>query len=85
MENQERKDSVLQVFEPLWEVLGASRVVQGANNPPVYTGDAGLVPGVRRSPGGGSGNCSSNLAWKTPWTEEPGGLQSVGSQTVGHG
>ena len=24
------------------------------------------------------------LAWKTPWTEEPGGLQSTGSQRVGH-
>ena len=24
------------------------------------------------------------LAWETPWTEEPGGLQSMGSQTVGH-
>ena len=24
------------------------------------------------------------LAWRTPWTEEPGGLQSVGSQRVGH-
>ena len=28
--------------------------------------------------------CSSILAWKTPWTEEPGGLQSVGAQRVGH-
>ena len=27
---------------------------------------------------------SSTLAWKIPWTEEPGGLQSVGSQRVGH-
>ena len=27
---------------------------------------------------------SSNLAWKIPWTEEPGGLQSMGSQRVGH-
>ena len=27
---------------------------------------------------------SSILAWKIPWTEEPGGLQSVGSQRVGH-
>ena len=27
---------------------------------------------------------SSILAWKTPWTEEPGGLQSVGSQRVRH-
>ena len=27
---------------------------------------------------------SSTLAWKTPWTEEPGGLQSMGLQRVGH-
>ena len=27
---------------------------------------------------------SSILAWRTPWTEEPGGLQSMGSQRVGH-
>ena len=27
---------------------------------------------------------SSILAWRIPWTEEPGGLQSVGSQSVGH-
>ena len=27
---------------------------------------------------------SSVLAWRIPWTEEPGGLQSTGSQTVGH-
>ena len=27
---------------------------------------------------------SSILAWEIPWTEEPGGLQSVGSQRVGH-
>ena len=27
---------------------------------------------------------SSTLAWKIPWTEEPGGLQSMGSLTVGH-
>ena len=27
---------------------------------------------------------SSTLAWKIPWTEEPGGLHSMGSQRVGH-
>ena len=27
---------------------------------------------------------SSILAWKIPWTEEPGGLQSMGSLRVGH-
>ena len=29
-------------------------------------------------------NHSSIFAWKIPWTEEPGGLQSMGSQRVGH-
>ena len=27
---------------------------------------------------------ASILAWKFPWTEEPGGPQSMGSETVGH-
>ena len=27
---------------------------------------------------------SSTLAWRIPWTEEPGGLQSAGLQRVGH-
>ena len=27
---------------------------------------------------------SSILAWETPWTEEPGGIQSMGLQRVGH-
>ena len=27
---------------------------------------------------------SSILSWRIPWTEEPGGLQSIGSQRVGH-
>ena len=27
---------------------------------------------------------SSTLAWRIPWTEEPGGLQTMGSQRVGH-
>ena len=28
---------------------------------------------------------TSILAWEIPWTEEPGGLQFMGSQRVGHG
>ena len=34
--------------------------------------------------GEGSGTHSSTLAWKIPWTGEPGGLQSMGSRRVGH-
>ena len=38
--------------------------------------DVGLIPGSGRSPGGGVVAHSSILAWRLPWTEEPGGLQS---------
>ena len=46
-------------------------------------GDLGLIPGSG-SPGEGNGTHSSTLAWRIPWTEEPCGLQSMGSQRVGH-
>ena len=42
------------------------------------------IPGSGRSPGGGMATHSSILAWRIPWTEKPGGLQSMGSQRVGH-
>ena len=32
----------------------------------------------------GMATYSSILAWRIPWTEEPGGLQSMGLQRVGH-
>ena len=46
--------------------------------------EAGLMPGSGRSPGGGHATHSSSLAWRIPWTEEPGGLQSMRLQRVGH-
>ena len=56
-------------------------------NPPVNAGDirdVGSIPESGRSPGGGHGNHSSVLAWRIPWTEEPGRLQSMGLQRVWH-
>ena len=53
-------------------------------NPPANvadTGNVGSIPGLGRSPAGRNGNHSSILAWKIPWTEGPGGLQPVGSQS----
>ena len=47
-------------------------------------GDTGSVPGSGRSPREGNGTHPSIIAWEMPWTEEPGGLQSMGSQGVGH-
>ena len=42
--------------------------------------DAGLIPGLEDPLEKGMATYSSILAWKIPWTEEPGGLQSMGSQ-----
>ena len=42
-------------------------------------GDLGSIPGLGRSPEEGMATHSSTLAWRIPWTEEPGGLQSMGS------
>ena len=53
-------------------------------NPPANEGDMGSVPGLGRSSGGGNETHSSVLAWRIPWTEEPGGLQSMRLQRVGH-
>ena len=49
-------------------------------------GDLGLIPGLGRSPGGGHGNPLTGvfLLGESPWTEVPGGLQSMGSQSIGH-
>ena len=60
-----------------------SRASQVAKNPPAMQ-ETSLIPGSGRSPGGGNGNHSSIIAWRIPWTEEPGRLQSMGSQRVGH-
>ena len=43
-------------------------------------GDPGSIPGLGRSPGEEMATHSSILAWKIPWTEDPGGLQSMGLQ-----
>ena len=50
-------------------------------NSPANVGDAGLILGSGRSPGGGVATYSSTLAWRIPWTEEPGGLRCMGLQS----
>ena len=55
---------------------GASQVAQVVNNPPAL----GLEDPLEEE----MATHSSIPAWKIPWTEEPGGLQSIGSQSVEH-
>ena len=48
-------------------------------NLPVSAGDLGSIPGSGRSPREGNGNpLQYSCPWELPWTEEPGGLQSMG-------
>ena len=49
-------------------------------NLPAKAGDPGSIPGLGRSPRQGNGSIP---AWKIPWTEKPGRLQSMGSPRVG--
>ena len=57
-------------------------------NPPANAGDirdSGSIPGVGKIPlEEGMATHSNVLAWRIPWTEEPGGLESTGLQRVGH-
>ena len=53
---------------------GGSEVKASACN----AGDLGSIHGLGRSPGEEMATQSSSLAWKIPWTEETGGLQSTG-------
>ena len=48
------------------------------------TGELGSIPGSGRPLEEGMAALSRILAWRILWTEEPGGLQSMGLQRVGH-
>ena len=66
---------------------GASHVALMVKNPPANAGDirdAGSVLGWEDPLEEGIAAHSSILAWRIPWTEEPGGLQSVGLQRPGY-
>ena len=53
----------------------------GGKEPACDAGDPGSIPQSGRSPEKERATHSSSLAWKLAWTEEPGGLQSMGLQS----
>ena len=61
-----------------------SVVAQLVKNPPAMQETWVQSLGWEDSLEKGTPTYSSVLAWRIPWTEEPAGLQSVGSQKVGH-
>jgi len=64
----------------LVDFLSGSVSKESASN----AGDPGLISGSGTSPEEGNGNTICILAWRIPWTEETGRLQSMGSQKVRH-
>ena len=79
-EKEESKRSKKYIFSIYLLTIGLPWWLSGKES----TGDVGSVPGWGRSLGEGNGNLFSILAWQITWTQEPGGLQSTGSQRVGH-
>ena len=67
----------------MYMCIGASQVAIVVKNPPANEGELrslGQEDPLKEE----MSTHSSILAWKVPWTEKPGGLQSMGSQRVRH-
>ena len=60
-------------------ILGMPRWLRGKESA-CNAGDAGSIPGLEDLLEEGMATYCSILAWEIPWTEEPGGVQSVGLQ-----
>ena len=64
--------------------MWSSLVAQTVRNPPAMQETQVQSLGWEDPLEKGMTTHSSILAWRNPWTEEPDGLQSMGSQRVGH-
>ena len=71
-------------FQLLFHYLWASLVAQTVKNPPAMQKTRDQTPGWEDPLEKGMAAHTSILAWRIPWAEEPGGLQSMGLQTVRH-
>ncbi|CAI9177954.1 unnamed protein product [Rangifer tarandus platyrhynchus] len=80
---------ILAVSDYLYKHFKRARASQAAlvvKNPPAngVVRDTGSIPGSGRSPEGGQGKPLLCSCLENPWTEEPGGIQSMGSERVRH-
>ena len=76
--------SFIHSFNSFNESIGASLVAQMVKNPPANAGDPGSIPGSGRSTGEENSNPLQYSCLENSMKEEPGRLQSMGSQTVRH-
>ena len=73
-------DGAEEIFRTANPFCGGSDGRESACN----AGDPGSIPELGWCPGEANGNPLSILAWRTPWMEEPGGLQSMELQRAGY-
>ena len=78
----QQKDSAIHIHVSILP-QGASLVAQMVKEFTCNAGNLGSIPGSGRPPGVGNGKPLQYSCWETPWTEEPGGLQSMVLQRVG--
>ena len=81
------KSRLVLLLDNVYPYDGASQVVLVVKNPPANAGDIEMWVQSRGQEDlleKKTATHSSILAWRIPWTEETGGLQSTGSQRVGH-
>ena len=71
---------IKRIKQKTWGFPGGSDGKESVFN----AGNLGLTPGLGRSPAEGNGTHFSILAWRIPWIEEPGSLQTMELQRVGH-
>ena len=79
--------SPVQLFVTPWTIAARFLYAAGGNEPPTNAGDkrdSDSILGQADPLEQCMAAHSSILAWRIPWTEEPGGLQSMRSQRVGH-
>ena len=73
------------IFHPKYECLVVLSGSSVGTESACSAGDMGSIPGLGRFPGEGNAKTTPvSLPGKIPWTEEPGGLQSMGPQRVGY-
>ena len=82
-----RSESALRIhISPLPWISFPFRFLHSIEFPVLYSRFSSVIYFIHSSVyiGENNGTHSSTLAWKIPWTEEPGRLQSMGSLRVGH-
>ena len=79
MDPQKRKKETKYIYMLPWWLRG-NESAHNVGNLGTWVGSLSQEDPLEK----GMATHSSVLAWRIPWTEEPGGLQSVGSQRVRH-